>query len=40
MAWQLISPDVTLKGLIQWMRLMIMWFEMMVKRMGMLVVCV
>jgi hypothetical protein len=40
MAWQHISPDVTLKGPMQWMGLMIMWFGMTVKRMGMLVVSV
>jgi len=40
MAWQHISPDVTLKGPMQWMGLMIIWFGMTVKRMGMLVVSV
>jgi hypothetical protein len=40
MAWQHISPDVTLKGPMQWMGLLIMWFGMTVKRMGMLVVSV
>jgi len=40
MAWQHISPDMTLKGPMQWMGLMIMWCRMTVKRMGMLVLSV
>jgi hypothetical protein len=40
MAWQHISPDVTLKVPMQWVGLMIKWFGMTVKRMGMLVVSV
>ena len=40
MAWQHISPDVTLKGPMQWMGLMIMCYGMAVKRMGMLGVSV
>jgi hypothetical protein len=40
MAWQHILPVVTLKGPMQWMALMIMWFGMTVKRMEMLVVSV
>jgi hypothetical protein len=36
--WQHIPADVTLKGPMQWMGLMIIWFGMTVKWMGMLVV--
>ena len=40
MAWQHISPDVTLKVPVQWMGLMMIWSGMTVKRMGMFVVSV
>jgi hypothetical protein len=38
MAWQCISPEVTAKGPVQWIGLMIICFGMTVKRIGMLVV--
>jgi hypothetical protein len=38
MAWQCILPEVTAKGPMQWIELMIICFGMIVKRIGMLVV--
>jgi hypothetical protein len=38
MAWQHISPEVTVKGPMQWIGLMIICFGMTVKRIDMLVV--
>jgi hypothetical protein len=38
MAWQRISPEVTVKGPMQWIGLMIICFGMTVKRIGTLVV--